>query len=70
MWDSTGFAIKPMVRALLASGRHAAASHTDAAAAAASSRTVFTGRRRAFADGPGAWTKCHNRSGARTGAKR
>jgi hypothetical protein len=59
-----------MVRTLLASGRQAAANHTDAAAAAASSSTVFTGRRRAFANWPGAWTKCHNRSGACTGAKR
>lgn len=70
MCDSAEFARTARGCALLASGRHAAATHTDAAAAAASNNTAFTGRRRATATGPGACTKYHSRSGARTGASR
>lgn len=61
------------MRTFLASGRHAAATHTDAAATAASNNAVFTGRRRVaamLAMGAGDRTRYHSLSGARTGANR
>jgi len=47
------FGVNAIIRAFFGSGRHAAATHTEAAAAAATSNTVLTGRRRTVRVGAG-----------------